>query len=477
MNTASIDNLVDRQPQSTWDKRLIMGGLVIFAIALSLRLWDLGRFDYPVFDEIYFPKFAENYLSGEAFRDGHPPLGKYMIMLGILAFGHNEIGYRIASAITGATIPILVMGVMYYLSGRWFLALIAGALTLADGLLLVESRYGLINVFLLAFGLAAQVLLLAGLRQQGRQRTLLLCGSGLMLGASAAVKLNGLGFLLMFALVGVMVWAIALLWPKYLTKLGILAEVTTLRWWQYALCFIFLPAIFYVLQWIPHLMLNPVPSITPPESSWGLIPYYWRSIVAMQLDLWDYNTSPSIIGINIHPYCSSWISWPVSGRPVGYYYHYEEATKIVQDVHAIGNPVLWWFSTLAVISLSLQGLRQFRAIHAYVLIGYAANYLPWLLVSRCLFIYHYMSAALFSFMALTIALDQLLPKNVESWAGLKINLRSQWWRYTIFASIMLAVFSSQIFFIPIWLGTDLSFTAFYQRMWSQYVPLGRFNWI
>ncbi|AFY69346.1 glycosyl transferase family 39 [Thalassoporum mexicanum PCC 7367] len=524
-----------KQPRSpfNWDQRLLIGSLVIFAIALGLRLWHLDTIEYPVFDEVYFPKHAEEYLTATPFRDGHPPLAKYLIAVTIMALGHNPWGYRLASAIVGAIIPLLAIGVAYRFSGKWRLALITGALTVTDGLFLVESRFGLINVFLVAFGLAALVLSLAALERKGITRTLYLTSAGIMLGASAAAKWNGLGFWLMSLVLVALVWVNSWLKPELCQDLGILDKIKTLDWWQYLLWLAIAPALFYELQWLPHIILY-APTLdiaqlrdNPNIANW--LVYTWRSFVAFNQDIWDYNHNSAVMGMNSHPYCSSWLSWPIASRPIGYYYHYVEETKHVIDVHAIGNPVLWWFSTLAIITLTAQGLRRFRAMDAYVLIGYSANYLPWLLVSRCLFIYHYMSAAVFSFMALAILLDRLLPEGVSQKAGLaesaesaelmietnietqteqnageitdpqlidqknpnksnlmdlllKLwarvrNVRSQWWRYGAFAIIILAVVGTQIFFMPIWLGIDISFEAFYHRMWSRYVPLNWFNWI
>jgi dolichyl-phosphate-mannose-protein mannosyltransferase len=484
-----VDNSIQTDPPTPrslpeWDWWLLIGSLLILVIALGLRLWHLDAIEYPVFDEVYFPKHAEEYLSATPFRDGHPPLAKYLIAVAIMAFGHDAFAYRIASAIAGAIIPILAIGVTYRLSGRRFLALVVGGLSVTDGLFLVESRFGLINVFLVAFGLAAQVLFLAALERKGWLRTLYLSCAGIMLGASAAVKWNGLGFWLMTLVLIALVWGISWLKPELDKNLGILAQIKTLHWWQYLLFLAIAPAAIYVLQWLPHIILYaPTPDIAQLRAEPNLVnwlAYTWRSLIAFNQDIWDYNHNSAVMGMNSHPYCSSWFSWPISSRPIGYYYHYDETTKMVADVHAIGNPVLWWFSTLAVIILSVQGLRRFRAVNAYVLIGYAANYLPWLIVSRCLFIYHYMSASIFSFMALAIVLDQVLPElsnRLKSVKDLWVNVRSQWWRYAAFTGIILAVVITQIYFLPIWLGTEISFQEFYQRMWSRYIPWSWFNWI
>ncbi|NJK63233.1 MAG: phospholipid carrier-dependent glycosyltransferase [Synechococcaceae cyanobacterium SM2_3_1] len=191
------------------DPFLIVGVLGIWLMALVMRLWQLDQFDAPVFDEVYFPEFAQNYLDDKSFYDVHPPLGKYLIAVAILLFGRNEFGFRIMPALFGSLIPVLVAGVAYRLSYQRTFALLAGALMLTDGLFLVESRYGLINVFLVVFGFAAQIFLLVGLEQRGMQRAGFFMLSGLMLGASVAVKWNGLWFAFMFGGLGLLIWILA----------------------------------------------------------------------------------------------------------------------------------------------------------------------------------------------------------------------------------------------------------------------------
>ncbi|MEO0853982.1 MAG: phospholipid carrier-dependent glycosyltransferase, partial [Cyanobacteria bacterium J06648_11] len=362
------------------DRGLLLGGAIIFAIALALRLWGLGQIEPPVFDEVYFPKFAENYLDGERLFDAHPPLGKYLIALGILIFGRNPIGFRIATALFGALIPVLVIGVLYRLTYRRGLALLGGALMVSDGLFLVESRFGLMNVFLVAFGLLAQIFLLAGLERCGWEKTLLLSCSGAMLGASAAVKWNGLGFALGLGFLGVLVWAIALLRPKLLPRLGILARITHLRWWHYVICFGLIPVAVYIIQWIPHIWLYPRGVKEMPFGT-DALPVFWNTLRDLHRDLLNNHTNANVgVGTDeaVHPYCANWLSWPVLGRPISY--HFDSSGDTWSSVLAIGNPILWWLALSAVVALTIAGLFRFRAFAAFVLLGYAANYLPWMKV-------------------------------------------------------------------------------------------------
>jgi dolichyl-phosphate-mannose-protein mannosyltransferase len=455
-----------KQGQYNW--LLIGGGSFIFLASLGLRLWDIDRFPYPVFDEVHFPKFAENYLLGDPPNDGHPPLGKYLIALGILLFGHNETGYRIASVVIGACIPLLVTGLIYRLTSQTILAILAGILTFADGLLLVESRYGLLNVFLVAVGLASQIFLLAGSERQAKGRWVMLSLSGIMLGACTGVKWNGAGFWLMTWILIAIAYIANNFSPKRTSRLGILANLGTLPWYQYLGCFVILPMITYVGQWIPHEMMV-LKIFAPNAQGWEWLQAFGKHLVISNQYIYIWNTSASSIGSPdhpIHPYCSSALSWPLSMRPIGYYFHTNG--EIWQDVHALGNPILWWLSTMAIVAIACWGIIRMRAEFAYivyVLVGYTANYLPWLLVKRCLFIYHYMSPSVFSFMAFALVISFLYKQK-------------QIWYKSIVVIMITAVMSAQIFFMPIWLGLPLSPQSFYGRMWFQpNSPIRGFNWI
>jgi hypothetical protein len=519
---------------------------MIFVIALAMRLWHLDEFPAPVFDEVYFPKFAENYLDNISFYDVHPPLGKFLIAIGILVFGRNEIGYRIMPALFGALVPVLVVGLVYRLSYWRNFALLSGFLMLGEGLFLVESRYSLMNVFLVDFGLATQIFLLAGLERKGLYRILLFASSGFMLGATIAVKWNGLWFAFFLGSVGLLVWSLAgqyrrlwiltgvmlsgtllggLVWlqnqivdrgflpqsalfclspawillalslltlgglvyryPQFCSerfpRLGILGRIRDVQWWEIGVCFVFFSFLIYFVQWLPHLLQNPQEGLDIRQNLTPLT--YWQSFVKANQSLLGGQTAGNLIVSDetpVHPYCSSSLrslgnvlpglkpllnhrilaagawSWPLMARPVGYYFN--NTGDIWRTVHAIGNPILWWFSTGSILWLSWRGVRSFQGIPAYLLLGYAMNYLPWFIVSRCVFIYHYMSALVFSVIALAWILIHLLTSISQ--------IRQQ-----IGLSLATAIFLSYLFFSPIWFGSPLTPNGFYARMWFRGVPV------
>ena len=147
-------------------------GLVLL-LSLLVRFWNLSQFNTLVFDEVYFAKFANNYLTQTPFFDAHPPLSKYIIAVGIWIGSHLPIGqgvmndltgssrttfsYRWLNALVGSFLPFALAAIAWELSRSWRLTTLAATLLALDGLFLVESRYGLNNIYLVLFGLLGQV--------------------------------------------------------------------------------------------------------------------------------------------------------------------------------------------------------------------------------------------------------------------------------------------------------------------------------
>ena len=152
-----------------------LGMIGLFLFSLTLRFWGISRFNTLVFDEVYHAKFANIFLNKTSFFDAHPPLGKYIIAIGIwignfLPFGKDIVNnltgselstfsYRWMIALTGSFIPLVVAGIAYQLSYRRSYAFIAGLFAAVDGLLLVESRYALNNIYLVFFWITRSVVI------------------------------------------------------------------------------------------------------------------------------------------------------------------------------------------------------------------------------------------------------------------------------------------------------------------------------
>ncbi len=494
-----------------------LGGLLV--IALGLHTWGLGWFNSLVFDEVYYVPFALKYLNGESFFDAHPPLGKYLLALSI-ALGQrltvwlnwptfwlgdqtiSALSFRWLNALAGATLPLggallgFYLSRLYSLDRRLTFALLGGGLILVSGLPLVESRFALINIYWVWFGVLGQLcwVLAQGhpwgnaINQsspQGRRSVCWQIAAGVFLGAAVAVKWNGAGFWLGIVLLEVPLgWG----WGSRQAKSPIL--------WRALLGYLgLIPLLTYSLLWIPHLWMNQV--------SW----------LEVHRQLW---TAHQSIGNAVapHPYCSAWYTWPLMLRPVAYFYAYgvdnppasilgppPAAGPITYTVQGMGNPLLWWLATAAVIALGTgwisRGTRKLRGLGSkgswgrmvgparpsrgdsraggknigtkgdlsgtdgghgmspvvsFLLVNYGANWLPWMVVGRCTFLYHALGMVVFSCLALAWLLSRWL-----------LDHR---WHYRVMAWIMVVVLLWGFWFwLPVFLGLPLSPEALQQRWW------------
>jgi dolichyl-phosphate-mannose-protein mannosyltransferase len=523
-----------------------IGLLSIFLLSLCLRFWGLERFNTLVFDEVYFAKFGNNYLTQTPFFNAHPPLSQYIIAIGIwigshLPFGQETVNqltgsmrspwsYRWLNALTGSFIPLIVAGIAYQLNRRYSFALLAGLFTACDGFFLVESRYALNNIYIVIFGLLGQWFFLLALNHQNQPESdgisnrrgrrehrgggvwenfsvspksfWYLVLAGINFGASVGTKWNGLWFLFGAYLIWVAAYIMQVVqsYPHSQNQLKLpatfikktriffqdwyrlwveknqvypeisretpLQNLTQINLWQMLFYLGIIPAIVYSLIWIPHLQL---------DRRYGFIAVHDK-ILSFHLQMGG--NSPSI-----HPYCAAWYQWPLMNRPIAYYYQTVEklpelhsgltATpeKIIYDVHAMGNPFLWWFGFAAILFLAailvLQimvpwlpeqdfivpksfGLNSWIAL--YLVLNYAANLLPWVKVTRCVFMYHYMCAVVFVFLAIAWFVDQCLRSYYRTMRALGV-------------SITFVIVAAFIFWMPIYLGLPLSPTDWQMRMW------------
>lgn len=478
-----------------------MGILGIFLLSLALRFWGLERFNTLVFDEVYFAKFGNNYLTHTPFFNAHPPLSQYIIGIGIWLGSHvpfwqepmngltgsmrSPWSYRWLNALTGSFIPLVIAAIAYQISRRRSFALLAGLFTACDGIFLVESRYALNNIYIVIFGLLGQWFLLLALDNQKQGRSLWLILAGISFGASAGTKWNGLWFLLGAYFIWTAAWMIR--WLHTFLSLQTetdtqnhadiqsvpvqtpLQNLTQLNIFQMLFYLGIIPAFIYTIIWIPHLQL---------DKRYDFITVH-QEILNFHLHMGG--NSP-----DVHPYCAAWYTWPLMIRPMAYYSQTTQSFtdslpvmgpnlpfgdgKVIYDVHAMGNPILWWFGVAAMLFLlgmllskiiiHLIEQKRFNIsknltvdtwIALYLVLNYTANLLPWVKVTRCVFIYHYMCAVVFVFLAIAWFVDQCLRSYYQQLRAVGVTI----------TFLILAAF---VYWMPIYLGLPLSPSAYKLRM-------------
>ena len=160
-------------------------------------------------------------------------------------------------------------------------------------------------------------------------------------------------------------------------------------------------------------------------------------------------------------------------KPIGYYFASHDVPlpggakqTIFTNVHLFPNPALYVFSFLAIFVMSLTWVqRAYEAIVtktyeseflviSFVIIGFYANFLPWALVSRSVFLYHYQPASGFAFLALGFILYKTSQRQGKKFEAL-------------YRGVLIMIIAAAIYWLPFQLGLDIERERFYQMMWSQ----------
>ena len=100
-----------------------------------------------------------------------------------------------------------------------------------------------------------------------------------------------------------------------------------------------------------------------------------------------------------HPYSSRWYQWLLDIRPILYYLQYLP-DGMRSSFGAFVNPALCWGGFMALFALLYLALARRDETAAFILLGYLAQLVPWMFVSRLTFEYHYFPCTVFLVLAM-----------------------------------------------------------------------------
>ncbi len=111
----------------------------------------------------------------------------------------------------------------------------------------------------------------------------------------------------------------------------------------------------------------------------------------------------------VHPYSSSAYTWPFSIRPVFFFWAQNAAPGMEGVIWCMGNPILWWGGIAAI--LYLLGRRKKDGVKdkgmPLTIIAALTGFLPWVFVTREVFIYHYFAVLPFLIFLIVFTLRHL----------------------------------------------------------------------
>jgi dolichyl-phosphate-mannose--protein O-mannosyl transferase len=433
--------------QTSWAPRIArwrdgLNALGFGLIALLMRLWHLGTPKGFIFDEVYYAQNAHSLalhgveLNGKGLADFivHPPVGKWLIAIGIKVFGFNEFGWRFSSAVIGSLSISLIYLVAKKLFNSTLISCSAAILTLADGLHLVHSRTALLDIFLMFFILLGFYFLL------GSKHWL----AGISLGLAAGVKWSGLYYFVAFFF---FILYVDYRSARAMEEPSALKSVATNSLLKRALQYGVIPVVTYIASWTGWFVTT-----TGWDRTWSknLIRNFWH----YHAEILNFHTNL----VEKHSYSANPWSWLVMGRPTSFFYATPKgcgSNSCSQEILALGTPFLWWSGVAAIAVTFGYWIARREWQSGLLLLGLAAGYLPWFTFQkRTMFSFY--SIAFEPFLILIIC--YVISKFLEDEKSREIRTR---FIYGYLGLIVLCF----IYFSPLYFGGVMSYSNWLHHMW------------
>ncbi|MFD0586406.1 phospholipid carrier-dependent glycosyltransferase [Paenibacillus sp. GCM10027627] len=364
----------------------------------QLMIYNHNYMKGSYFDEIYHARTAYEHIEGiVAYENTHPPLGKIILAIGIKLFGLNPFGWRIA----GTLIGIAMIPVMYLMAkrifGRTAYAALAAGLLAVDFMHFTQTRIATIDVYgvffiMLMFYFMNKYFAMNFYKDKLMATLVPLGLAGLFFGLGVASK-----WIVLYGGAGLAVMLFLSLWDRmkqYLAAkrllkqdgglgggfdeaalkriVSVFPKYTVITLLSCLLFYLAVPAGIYALSYIPVLSVM--------EGGYTL-----KALIDYQVNMYNYHSNL----VSSHPFSSSWWEWPFMKRPVWYYSGSELAAGMKSTIVAMGNPLIWWVGIFMVL-LTVWGSIKRKDKSVYMVwIAFFAQYVPWMLVPRETFLYHY----------------------------------------------------------------------------------------
>lgn len=417
--------------------------LLLIFISYGLRIWRLSEPPKYYFDEVYHAFTAIAYANndpkgyewwhqapeGVAYEWLHPPISKLIMGMSISILGENSFAWRFPSVIFGLLVIVATYWLAQVLTKNKNIALLAAFLVSLDGLLLVQSRIAMNDIYVTFF-----IIMALGFYWQSTQtkkktksRKFLLL-SAIFTGLSVATKWSGIfilpivglwelirvirspkqNFTLILLSVTSFVYlplsSLFLLSKKTINLIGVIdthsfalmlltisalliaKHLGFLRFAQLFLSFLVIPFAIYLMSY----------------SQFFLQGHTTGQLIELHKQIWWYQTNLDAH----HNYESRPWQWALDLRPVWYHVDYISDSKIA-NIYALGNPVLAWFGLLGINLLAIAAIVTGNLVWLFVLISYCLVWMPWFASPRIMFYYHYAPAIPWLAVSLAVVLNKI----------------------------------------------------------------------
>ncbi len=470
----------------------------------------------PVFDEKHYVPQAFDMLAswmnpilgGIELNPGyglvvHPPLAKQMLSLGEALFGYSPLGWRLMPGLVGTVTILFIMNIARRLSGSWRVATCAGVISLCDGVLLIASRFGMLDIFQTLFIVMAAWALVADYQQvHHRLHTAFIRGllkdpqyssgygprlgfrwwrfcAGLALGCALSVKWSGLYYMAFF---GVLSVAMDMALRR---RYGV-------RWWFSgailrdavpAFCsIVILPVALYIWSWrawfasetsvYRHALADGTLDAHPwlqklPESLAGFF-YYHQSVL-------EFHSSLTTSSGHIHPWESKPWAWLGATRPVLYYSNTDMSCWGGQQcrsmIYLFGTPIIWWLTIPVLIWALWSLIIRHESQFLIPVVGFAAGFLPWVAAyDRQMYFFYAVPLVPFTILLIALTLGQLFNRGSLIFFGARktdspsgdVGLSAGTVGVIIYMALVILAF---LYWLPILYGIPIPDTYYNSLMW------------
>ena len=375
------------------------------------------------FDEIYHARTAYEMREGMSIYEWtHPPLGKYLMSFGVALFGMTPFGWRFMGALAG----VLMLPLMYLLARQLTrsakLSFVAMCLMALDSMHFTQTRIATIDSYAVFWIMLMYLFMIRYVQMDwskvSLKRSFIPLGlCGVTMGVAIATKWIGA-----YAAVGL---AVLLFWKfgAEILRAGEMRGASLKRClWTALFCvgfFVVIPLLIYYLSYAPQLKCEGVNNVFDMFSR-----ERFDRVVGLQESMFKYHAG---LGDDPHYFRSEWYEWPVIWWPMWYFSGADYVAEgMVSSISCMGNPAVWWTGLAALVFLLFAAAWRRRAPRAWLiaLLGFASQFLPWVLVPRSTFIYHYFASVPFIILCTALALEQLRRRSARAFKWTSIALLS-----------------------------------------------------
>ena len=411
--------------------------VAVWLLAMAIRSWRIGEPDVFVFDEVFYAGDALDLIAHgvEGGMPVHPPVGKWMIGIGVRLLGFDPVGWRFAVLVAGAVVVAMTFCLADRLASLRLVAVAATSIVLLDGIAVVTGRFALLDGLVALWVLAAVGCTLAMIEAPTDQRVQrrLRAAAGVFLGLAIATKWSS-------ALVVVVVLVTTMFIDERLPRSS--------RRRAHALAVVLLavlPAVVYVIShagWFAQYGETSAYARECAEGRCGTAPLdRVRGFVHYQIDILDFHRSLD----PTHRDVRSAATWVAQTAVVELYVERPEGGP-ARHVLAFGNPVIWIAGTVGMLAAAVAAFRKSDHAAGFLAATALALWLPWLIGGRPGFAFY--GAPLLPILALAAA--RVLPRIDPRFGRL------------IAGVVMVAALAGAVIWWPLWTGQPVD---------SHYAPM------